>query len=668
MTRDEVFQDLYRDPTAPMETIQSRSLFTGHPRGGVCQETQTQTEHARLRMFDYSAFGMMERKEGDMEGTASDEKHEQTWKVGMACKRVPRGEEERFDGNDAPSARRFFAALPETLEQVCKERRVRLMTEQAEKEKYGHQRLFGDLAHRKGEKCKRSLDLDSAHAHAQAQTQNDGLDALDRTSLLSIPRREGLPARGILDLHHEVLRLGERVLELEGVCRDRDVFGCRCVGEYRSFLSGMNQLEGGVFDNEAAAPTTINRNTADLQMEKEDGGDEHFGCGNMVIAEEAAASMEIPGLRLRYGDGEEKCATLPEHFFRTWISRTSKESPVAPRSPDMTTYGGGVLLHPIVRENDVSSAPVSAEPMVKKMNQSGCMSAFEWSAPIVRENAVVPVSAAPISGESTFKTMHQPGHTSTFDFPVEPPPRFFRRRYGGGYPDGHAQDRDDTPRPIFPKRIIWNTNEPAVVHPTSLPPSQPSRFRQPTVTEEAEEDFVDAARDKPALRGSSATTGLWNIALPRPRSRDRMLRLHPGNHGVDLDPIPTLGPRVPLLHAGFGARGEDSGPSSFTRRAKGGNQDLFADRRIPRFGPPLAVERGNAAFGGGAGDLFSGGGLASCALQPRGGGWARQSAAAAGHRGSKHRRPFMPGMMTWKGEGQIDDGPGVALDFFDGCK
>ncbi|TLD18783.1 Cryptochrome-1 [Venturia nashicola] len=352
---------------------------------------------------------------------------------------------------------------------------------------------------------------------------------------------------------------------------------------------------------------------AGLQMDYEDETEREK---QVTMTHEIGTSSDISEFRLDYGDLEIEDLgkmAFQEHFLRAWTPKTSEEEALV-HSPAATATYGSVLLHPIVRENTEGPAPSAT------------------------------TSGHPID---------QPGLVSTFGGPAEAQ-RFFRRRYGGGYPASYSQDRDETPRPTFPKRIIWSKNE-AAVHAPNLPPSQASHSRQPTVTEEAEVEVI------PVSRVSETTDVARNIEVACHRAN--MARLQPGR--VELDRMSTLDPRAPLQHGGLGmGRGRrDSRPSSYNRRVKGTNQDPVADRWTQRFGPTLANERGNTDFGGSTGNLSSGDVFASGALQPRENEADSQS-VAADHRRSMRRCSFMSG-MNMKRNGSIDEGVGEAMNFFD---
>lgn len=465
------------------------------------------------------------------------------------------------------------------------------------------------------------------------------------------PHREVLGAQKFLDLQHQVLTLKERVLELEGISDARREFDRNGAGNYKIVLQRIDLLEKIVLEiwenikgageakssdkaaesdkgaqHEQVSASTIHNKTAGLQKDDRIERLEH----ESKATDEWVASSDIPGLRLRYQDPEledlkKKCANLQEHLRRAWPPKTAKAPPV---NTQATTTYGGVLLHPIIRENPNFPAPTALTP----------------AEPTFDEHYEIP----------------QPGTITTFGGPrsgVPSGPRgSFRRRYGGGFPMGYGQDRDDTPRPIFPQGIIWNANEPAI-HAPNLPPSQASHFRQPTVTEEAKENFVDAVEDLPTSRLPLANDSpdAFLTCL-----RDREPRLRRLGNPLDLEQIPVFGRRRAQNRlSGFRVGGMGYGSITYDPSLRFGNRDPFADRRTRE-------ESGNTDLGETADDFSSGDVFAGGALQPgedNGGGQAEQS-AISGHRGSMHRRPFTLGTMNMKGEGPNDE-VGAELAFFD---
>ncbi|TID13467.1 Cryptochrome-1 [Venturia nashicola] len=326
-----------------------------------------------------------------------------------------------------------------------------------------------------------------------------------------------LHAKVFVDVHDEVLRLGERVLLLEGVSDASEVIDRDGVERDRRLEVRMRRLEevflearvggealalGMDTDKEpgpVAASMIHGKAAAGLQMDYEDETEREK---QVTMTHEIGTSSDISEFRLDYGDLEIEDLgkmAFQEHFLRAWTPKTSEEEALV-HSPAATATYGSVLLHPIVRENTEGPAPSAT------------------------------TSGHPID---------QPGLVSTFGGPAEAQ-RFFRRRYGGGYPASYSQDRDETPRPTFPKRIIWSKNE-AAVHAPNLPPSQASHSRQPTVTEEAEVEVI------PVSRVSETTDVARNIEVACHRAN--MARLQPGR--VELDRMSTLDPRAPLQHGGL---------------------------------------------------------------------------------------------------------------------
>lgn len=402
-------------------------------------------------------------------------------------------------------------------------------------------------------------------AQAVDQVHKDRRQVWNQGNPTSIPRRElhreVLRAQRFLDLHHEVLTLKERVLELEGISDARKEIDHDSAKDLRRMSMRIDQLEKIVLEKEesvsgggktkssdkaaqqekvpALTPDTI---TAGLRkdgrelFEYEDEASDDYRLGGARVS---GSSLDIPGLRLHYEDLEleelkKKCAALQEHSLRAWPSKAPKAPP--DNTPATTTYEG-VQFHPTIRENPNFPAP-----------------------------------SIPTSGEPMFKEIDQPGFVSTFRGPAGAPG--LRRHYGGGFPGGYGENRDDTPRPVFTRRFDWSSNANASgIHPPNLPPAQASHFRQPIVTEEADENFVDAVEDLPTSRAP----------LMNADSRDAILRRIWDNEKA-------------ASHSDFDIVERESG-STYDRRIKFGIHDPFAARWAHAFGPsPTVDEGGNTDF------------------------------------------------------------------------
>lgn len=124
-------------------------------------------------------------------------------------------------------------------------------------------------------------------------------------------------------------------------------------------------------------------------------------------------------------------------------------------TPDTKTFGR-VNRHPNIRGTLLSSVPIksSAEAIPKGTNMPGCISTFGG-------------------------------------------PRL-RSRHGGGDPGGtwYGYGGELSSRPPFPQSIIWNADKPIDDAEMSVQ-NQSTHFRQPTVTEEADETFVDDVEELP---------------------------------------------------------------------------------------------------------------------------------------------------------------------------
>lgn len=397
------------------------------------------------------------------------------------------------------------------------------------------------------------------------------------------------------DLHGGVLRVGLGVggLGLEGMGGVWDVGGCFCAGGLEGRVRRLEGILGGV-RGELHGPglassmlrdeIKINTDTTGLQRNG------LYKCESKVTmrneGDASASPLGIPKSRLRRGEAGmgnakngKKGVTFQEYLpLPSLPSEASKAT--TGNSLSATVYGG-VRFSPIIRGQ----------------------SAFPAS--------LAPVSAVEPAGR-VVERIQQPDYTSPFDLPAEPR-RLFRRRYGGGYPDGYIRDRDERPCPTFPTRILWNTDGVAVP-PPDFPPSRASHFRQPTVTEEAEEDVVDVVGDLPDLSIDSAISSLDTGVA---RHRDGMSRLQPDGSRLELGRTLTVDLEVPLRYGrlGMGRGRRDSRSNPYERRVETGNHDLIADRCTRTYATTLADERVDTAFCGSADDLSLGKAFASGALQ-----------------------------------------------------
>jgi hypothetical protein len=234
--------------------------------------------------------------------------------------------------------------------------------------------------------------------------------------------------------------------------------------------------------------------------------------------------------------------------------------------------------------------------------------------PILRDS-LIPATVAPstlsldIPKEANKRTLaSRPGAT---------PFGAFRSGYGGGYGGSLAQRSI-----IVPHRVIWDFNDPAVTSPDR------TQSRQPTVTEEADEAFVDAVEDlsDPGFQtgedGKPAMNGTFSIPQYTPAQRRKAAAIKAAQAQteigakmeVDMAGRGEVTPQYDFGNAvadALAGRGDYSPqPSSHPRMAEGGEGVGEGEHNgITTYGGkkrrgPFTMGKGKATDGAGAHMLF----------------------------------------------------------------